>query len=125
MTPTILIVEDDTITRFMMTEMCDKLGFRCETVPGGQECIDLVDEDPHRFAMILMDIHMPRVSGLAASQHIRSTRTDPPKNLPIVAVTADEHWHNPHRCKAAGFNGVIAKPVTLGKLSDTLNSLLI
>ena len=115
----VLVVEDDTITRFMMTEMCDELGYVCETVPGGRECIELVDRDPARFDIIMMDIHMPRVSGLDANTHIRSADTDPPKNLPIVAVTADEHWHNPHRCREAGFNDVLPKPVTLDALRKT------
>lgn len=116
MKPRILVVEDDTITRFMMSEMCDALGYECDVVPGGQECIDLVEREPTRFGIIMMDIHMPRVSGLEANAHIRNAETDPPKNLPIVAVTADEHWHSIHRCRAAGFNDVLSKPVTLDGL---------
>lgn len=120
----ILVVEDDAITRFMMTEMCDALGYSCETVPGGQECIDLLDREPSKFDIVMMDIHMPRISGLDASSHIRNAETDPPKNLPIVAVTADEHWHNVHRCRAAGFNDVLPKPVTLGALRKTVQEIL-
>lgn len=121
----ILVVEDDTITRYMMSEMCEELGYECETVPGGQECIDALEEHPSRFGMIMMDIHMPRVSGLIANSHIRSAETDPPRNLPIIAVTADEHWHNVHRCRAAGFNDVLPKPVTLEGLRRAFQQFMI
>ena len=122
--PRVLVVEDDTITRYMMTEMCDELGYACETVAGGQECIELVDREPDRFGIIMMDIHMPRVSGLDAKVHIRASENDPPRGLPIVAVTADEHWHNPHRCREAGFNDVLPKPVTLNALRETFQRYL-
>lgn len=120
----VLLVEDDAITRFMMTEMCSELGYACETVACGQECIDRLEVDPSGIDLILMDIHMPRVSGLDANTHIRNAETDPPKNLPVVAVTADEHWHNVHRCRAAGFNDVLPKPVTLERLRQTFEQYL-
>lgn len=124
MKPRILVVEDDTITRFMMSEMCHELGYECETVPGGQECIETLDERPTRYALIMMDIHMPSVSGLDAKTHIRNAERDPPKTLPIIAVTADEHWHNVHRCRAVGFNDVLPKPVTFEGLRRIFQQLM-
>ena len=124
MSQRILIVEDDLMSGFILSEMCERLGYESDVVRDGQDCIETLKQNPDRFDLVLMDIHMPRVSGLEASTHIRSTESDPPRNLPIIAVTADAHWHNPHKCKEHGFNDVISKPVTMMGLDDTVNSYL-
>ena len=118
----ILVVEDDKLSQFVIVEMCRELGYRCTMAEDGEACLEVLTSAPHDFNIILMDIHMPKVSGLEASSAIRASETDPPKNLPIVAVTADAHWHNPHRCRAHGFDAVIPKPVTLAALSNVLRA---
>ncbi len=118
----VLVVEDDTITRFMMTEMCDELGYSADTAANGKQCLDLIEKDPSAFDVILMDIHMPEMSGLDVSNEIREAESDPPKNLPIFAVTADEAWHDEKRCKSVGFTGVIPKPVSISALTDVLDA---
>lgn len=116
----VLVVEDDTITRFMMTEMCDELGLSSETVANGHQCLRVLDEAPDKFGVILMDIHMPELSGVDVSKKIRGARAHPPKNLPIFAVTADEAWHDEARCRDAGFDGVIPKPISIAALEAKL-----
>lgn len=116
----VLVVEDDNITRFMMTEMCDELGFAFDTAANGHQCLEIIDETPSKFAVILMDIHMPEISGLDVSAKIRKSETDPPKNLPIFAVTADENWHDDEKCREAGFDGVIPKPISISALQEKL-----
>jgi CheY-like chemotaxis protein len=58
-----------------------------------------------------MDIHMPRLSGLQATDRIRSSEDDPPRNVPIIAVTADQKYHHPMAVKAHGMDGFLAKPI--------------
>ncbi len=113
----ILVVENDNLTRFMMAEMCRALSLDFEVVSDGQECLDRLDSGPADFDLILMDIHMPRLSGLEASEAIRRNWSDPPKSMPIIAVTADTHWHRRDRCEASGFTSVLPKPVRLESLS--------
>ena len=120
MSKTILAVEDDSISRFMIEKMCEALGYLCKSVADGQQCLDEIAQRPHAYSVILMDIHMPKVSGVEATSAIRGFDDDPPKNLPIIAVTADDHWQNPQRCKENGFSDVVSKPVTIDALTSAL-----
>lgn len=117
---TVLVVEDDELSQFVIVEMCRELGFTCLTANDGAQAIDMIEENAANIGVVLMDIHMPKVSGLDATTMIRSKPSDPPKNLPVVATTADEEWHNPKRCCEFGFNSVLPKPVSLSQLNLTL-----
>ncbi|MEM7524683.1 MAG: response regulator [Pseudomonadota bacterium] len=117
----VLVVDDDAITRFMMREMCEELGFECKVAESGDRCLEMLTSTPNYPYIILMDIHMPELSGDDVCAQVRKLETDPPKNLPIIAVTADEHWRNEARYKAAGFNGFIPKPLTFSRLQSALD----
>ena len=120
MNKTVLVVEDDELSQFVIAEMCRELGFECLTADDGGQAIDVLAERANEIDVILMDIHMPRLSGLDATTVIRSEMSDPPRNLPVVATTADAQWHNPKRCIEFGFNSVLPKPVNLNQLDQTL-----
>ena len=116
----VLVVEDDELSQFVIVEMCRELGFECLTADDGKQALDVIAQRAREIDVVLMDIHMPYVSGLDATTVIRSKHEDPPKNLPVVATTADSQWHNPKRCLEFGFNSVLPKPVNLNQLDQTL-----
>ena len=120
-TQKVLLVEDDYSTQFMMTEMLDAVGIDFEIANDGQECIEKLEDNADRFDAVLLDIHMPRKSGLDALMEIRSDSKDPPKNIRIVALTADTSWHNKSRIEEVGFNDLLTKPVTMDKIVSVLN----
>ena len=68
-TKKVLIVEDDPATQFMMAEFMDALGYSYELAEDGDICLDLLANESHRFALILMDIHMPN---FRASRRLRA-----------------------------------------------------
>ncbi len=117
----ILIVDDDADTRFMMSEFLHSLGFDHDVVPDGQICVETLRRNPNLYALVLMDIHMPGVSGIDASRMLRSEQQDPPKAIPIVGVTADSAYSD-HRDpqSAFGINRMMAKPVKLTDLNRTI-----
>ncbi len=117
----VLLVEDDDLTQFMMGEMLDAFGVCFEVANDGQECIDMLAEDAGRFDAILLDIHMPKKSGLDAISEIRSHKNNPPRGMRVLALTADPAWHDKERVRKAGFNDVISKPVTMEKIRAALN----
>ncbi len=117
--PTVLIVEDDAITRFMMSEICDRLGYACSLASTGAQCLDMVKSDPHCAAVVLMDIHMPELSGVDACAGLRSLSLPGPRPR-IIAVTADEFWQDRRHTKAAGFDGVLCKPISIEKIRRVL-----
>ena len=121
MSKRILVVEDDELAQFVIVEMCHELGFECRTANNGQQALDTLAEHPNSIDMVLMDIHMPVVSGLTATTTLRGFPNDPPKQTPVIAVTADVVWHDVDRCQQHGFNAVLQKPVNIDLLSETLH----
>ncbi len=116
----VLLVEDDEITQYMMGEMLSAAGVLYEVANDGQECLDILNDRPDQFDAILLDIHMPKKSGLAAVSEIRTHSEDPPRGIYVVAVTADTAWHSVDRARKVGFDDVISKPVTMDKIKSKL-----
>lgn len=112
----VLLVENDEFTRYMMREIIVALGVDVEIAEDGQASIDMLSSAPNEYGLVLMDLHMPRVSGVEATRQIRAAPVDPPSSLPIVAVTADVAYHDDAIVKGLGMNGFAPKPVTPGQL---------
>lgn len=112
----ILLVEDDYFTRFMMKEIIDTLGVDVDIAENGQQGCDQLDESPGAYGLVLMDIHMPKLSGVDATKKIRQNPKDPPRNIAIIAVTADEQYHDEAVVSRHGMDGFIAKPITAVEL---------
>lgn len=112
----ILLVEDDVFTRFMMKEIIDTLGVAVDVATNGQEGCDQIKQNPEAYGLVLMDIHMPKLSGVDATRIIRADPNDPPRNVAIIAVTADERYHDRSVVSEHGMDGFIAKPITAGEL---------
>jgi CheY-like chemotaxis protein len=116
----ILLVEDDFVTRFIIKRMCEQLGHDCVDIEDGERCLEELKHKASDYAVVILDIHMPRLSGVDVVSELRHSDNDALKAIPVVAVTADDNWKNPRRCVENGFNAVIAKPVTLNGLAKTL-----
>ncbi|WP_299041098.1 response regulator [uncultured Tateyamaria sp.] len=115
----VLLIEDDQFSRFMMKEVIDMLGVRVDVAENGREGCDAVDENPGDYGLILMDLHMPEMSGIDATQYIRSQ--EPPNTVPIIAVTADVDYHDDTVIAKLGMNGFASKPVSPGQLMDLID----
>ena len=105
----VLIVDDHPVNREMMRLMLAAAD--CETVEAvdGLEAVERAREGA--FDLILMDVRMPRLDGLAATRQIRAL-TSPAAGAPILAVTADAMPEDADRCLDAGMDGHLAKPIT-------------
>lgn len=100
----ILVVEDNKINQMITKKILEKNKMKCLVADNGTDAIALVKE--HNFDAVLMDIHMPGISGIEATQEIRKFN----RQLPIIALTAvtiDENLDDFYR---AGFNEIIPKP---------------
>jgi len=117
----ILLVEDDYFTRFMMQEIIDTLGIEVDIAKNGREGCEQLDKSPEDYGLVLMDIHMPKLSGVDATQIIRQKPNDPPRNVAIIAVTADEEYHSNSTVSKHGMDGFIAKPVTAVELNGLID----
>jgi PAS domain S-box-containing protein len=110
----VLVAEDNPINARVATGMLRMLGCRVTLAATGRRVLELVGADTDGFDVILMDVQMPDIDGLEATQALRlheEERGGP--RLPIVAVTANAMKGDEERCRDAGMDGYLAKPVTL------------
>ena len=105
----ILVAEDNATNQFVVSEMLKKLGATFDMADDGLEAIALFES--HDYDLALLDIEMPRKSGLDVIRHIRDA-SKVTAQFPIIALTA--YVLDEHRTKImdAGANHIIAKPIT-------------
>ncbi|WP_292050799.1 MULTISPECIES: response regulator [unclassified Brevundimonas] len=114
----ILIVEDDVRNVYSLTNVLEPRGAKIEIARNGKEALDALAQsanDPARaIDLVLMDVMMPVMDGLTATQEIRK---DPRwRDLPVLMLTAKAMPDDQERCMAAGANDYMAKPLDVDKL---------
>ncbi|MCC5842029.1 MAG: response regulator [Opitutales bacterium] len=115
----ILIAEDNKVNQVVAVGLLRRLGLRADSVGDGQEVLAALRA--RSYDLVLMDIQMPRLDGLATTQRIRSGRDgSPDPQIPIIAMTAHALAGDRERCLGAGMNDYLAKPVSLSKLTASL-----
>jgi len=100
----VLIVEDNKINQMITKKILEKNKMNCMVADNGIDAIEIVKQNT--FDVILMDIHMPGISGIEATQRIREYDNE----LPIIALTAVTIDENLDEFYRAGFNEIIPKP---------------
>jgi signal transduction histidine kinase/CheY-like chemotaxis protein/HPt (histidine-containing phosphotransfer) domain-containing protein len=104
----ILIAEDLVVNQKLLHLMLAKFGYRADTAANGREVLKAMDRQP--YDLILMDVQMPEMDGLEASQKLR--RDLPASRQPrIVALTANALREDQEACAAAGMDDYLAKPI--------------
>ena len=116
----VLVAEDHPLSQEIILEMLEDLGCMAEIAINGAEAIECVLA--HDYDLILMDMQMPKMDGLAATRIIRTLPGLHDK--PIIALTANAFFEDRQRCRDAGMNDHISKPVTPAKLASTLSKWL-
>lgn len=102
----ILVVEDIVLNQLLMKTILEDFGFTCDIAGNGNIAIKKLQTST--YDAILMDLQMPVMNGFKATEHIRTIMNS---NIPIIALTADVTTVDLAKCKAAGMNDYIAKPV--------------
>ena len=104
----ILLAEDNTTNQLVVTQMLDAMGATFDVASDGAEAVEMFDTNSYDLA--LLDIEMPRLSGLDVIRHIRS-RQDSRMKMPVVALTAYALREHREKISEAGADGLIAKPI--------------
>ncbi len=109
----ILVVDDSATNQMVATGMLDHLGYSTEVAANGFEALAALERT--RFDVVLMDCRMPEMDGYEATAEIRRLEEDGPR-VPIVALTAGAMGNEEQRCRAAGMDDFLAKPLGLEDL---------
>ena len=114
----LLLVEDVDVNRELVRVMLEPFDVEIETAVNGVEAIEAVRRTP--YDLVLMDVQMPVMDGLAAAAHIRAMPDPALQRLPIIAMTADVMPEQVERCLAAGMNGHLGKPLSPAALLQAI-----
>ncbi len=114
----ILIVEDNLKNLKLICDVLQFHGYTIRAATSGEEGIEMAFEQPHD--LILMDIQLPGIDGLTAIKRLKAdSRT---QHTPVVALTAFAMKGDCERLLAEGFDGYIAKPISIKKIPDQVKS---
>jgi signal transduction histidine kinase/DNA-binding response OmpR family regulator len=116
----ILLVEDNVVNQQVGRELLEDVGLRVDVAENGAVAVERVAQGG--YDLILMDMQMPVMDGIEATQRIRALANG--QHLPILAMTANAFAEDRERCLEAGMNGHVAKPVDPQQLYQTLSAWL-
>ncbi len=120
----ILLAEDVEINREIVAAMLEGTEVGIECAGNGAEAVEMFQNDPGRWDIVLMDIHMPEMDGLEATRRIRALPLPEAAAVPIMAMTANVFREDIIKCLAAGMNDHIGKPVDALELIEKLKKYL-
>jgi CheY-like chemotaxis protein len=112
----ILLVEDNAVNQVVAQRILTKIGYRATTVGNGQEALDVLER--HTYDIVLMDLQMPGIDGLTATELLRKRSAS--KQPWVIAITANAMRGDRERCLAAGMDDYISKPVKPDQLRAAL-----
>jgi two-component system CheB/CheR fusion protein len=117
----VLVVEDVKLNQLLMRTILDEFKFEWDIADNGQIAIEKLETNS--YDIILMDLQMPVMNGFETTKHIRKKMNS---QIPIIALTADVTTVDVEKCRAAGMNDYISKPVDekllYGKIVDLMKS---
>jgi two-component system, cell cycle response regulator DivK len=117
---TVLLVEDTEDNRFMMRRLLEMAGYRVVEATNGEEAVRFAESDQPN--LILMDLSLPVIDGLAATRAIRELNGL--SKTPIIAVSAHDSSDFQADALAAGCDSYITKPIDFSQLEQLIARLL-
>jgi signal transduction histidine kinase len=119
----VLVVDDNVINRKLARAFLERMGIVVETAGDGRAGLERMEQGD--LDLVLMDVEMPEMDGLAAIRAWRAKEAERgAERLPVVAITANAMAEDRERCRAAGMDGYVAKPIIVAQLKDELARLL-
>jgi two-component system sensor histidine kinase/response regulator len=112
----ILVAEDNPVNRKLVTTILRKRGHKATGVENGRRAVDALGAAKLAFDAVLMDLQMPEMGGLEATAAIRAREETTGARVPIIALTAHAMKGDRERCRAAGMDGYLAKPIDVNEL---------
>ena len=118
----ILLAEDSPTNQLLATYNLEQAGYVVEVVDNGRKAVQALDEGD--FDLVLMDVFMPEMDGLEATQTIRQQEQTSGQRIPIIAMSGTDTQEHRQKCLGAGMDGFVSKPVTPNEFREILALLL-
>ncbi len=112
----LLLVEDVDINREIVMALLESTGIQIDCAENGEIAYETFKANQGRYDIIYMDIHMPILDGFGATQKIRALSTPEALRVPIIAMTANAFAEDVERCRKAGMNDHVAKPINIDEV---------
>ena len=117
----LLLVEDNRVNQILAQRLLEKMGHQVALAINGREAVELLQMNS--FDLVLMDIQMPVMGGVEATQKIRDAERRTGGHIPIVAMTAHAMAGDAEKYLSAGMDGYVSKPVRPGFLRAEIDRL--
>lgn len=118
----VLLAEDQPVGRFYATRLLERLGHRVTAVEDGKAALEAWGQE--LYDLILMDVQMPGMDGIAATSAIRMQEKERDSHTPIIALTAHALTGDRSKLLEYGFSGYVAKPIDVDVLMSEVNRLM-
>lgn len=117
----VLVVDDNQINRLLMNKVISKWGATADFAENGLQAVEKITNN-RNYDVVLMDIYMPEMGGIEATQVIRAKSEAYFQQLPIIALTASMLSTEREQIDAAGMNDYVLKPFDPKSLFDKLSA---
>ncbi|MDP1746523.1 MAG: response regulator [Bacteroidota bacterium] len=111
----ILVAEDESLNQLLISTLLEKFGFEIDIAGNGKIVLEKLKKN--NYDVVLMDLQMPEMNGFETTYHIRNGKNP---TIPIIALTANVTTTDVEKCRAAGMNDYISKPINTKLLYTTI-----
>jgi CheY-like chemotaxis protein/HPt (histidine-containing phosphotransfer) domain-containing protein len=118
----VLLAEDNLVNQRLALRLLEKSGHTVRVAGNGRQALQALERD--RFDVVLMDVQMPELDGMEATEEIRRRERTAGGHVPIIALTAHAMKGDRERCLAAGMDGYVAKPIRDQELFAVMEQVL-
>jgi CheY-like chemotaxis protein len=117
----VLLVEDNAVSQRLAERLLGKQGHQVVTAANGLQGVSAFREQD--YDLVLMDVQMPELDGLAATQAIRALERGTGRRTPVLMLTANAMKGDREKCLEAGADGYLTKPLEAGQLIRTITEM--
>jgi CheY-like chemotaxis protein len=118
----VLVAEDNLVNQFMLSKILKEWNVTVDMVDNGRKALEKLKQSD--YDIILMDTHMPEMSGYQTAKNIRVDFEEPKRSIPIISLSAASYDHEQQQAISAGMNDVLAKPFLPYELHEKMQKLL-
>jgi len=118
----ILLAEDNVVNQKLAVRLLEKRGHLVRVASNGREAVEAFERGS--FELILMDVQMPELNGWEATAMIRARETRTGGHVPIIAMTAHAMAGDRERCRGAGMDGYVSKPIDVTALLQEIEAVM-